>query len=163
MLLNFPSKKKIESIEDNFELSKNRLKGFYKKFQNNPELFTEYEKVINSQLEEGIIEHIEESVKPPGNMHYYHTELLSKKRSSHREVFCKKGVLFCQEGLSLVLAEIYHQNRSFSQVDKNISPGSIIYIRTGTDFQEEAVLTTVLFSQEGYSIPRTAQIDRKVE
>ena len=46
---------------------------------------------------------------------------LANKRSSHREVFCKKGVLFYQEGLSLVLADIYHQNRSFSQVDKAFS------------------------------------------
>ena len=52
-------------------------------------------------------------------------------RSSHREVFCKKGVLICQEGLSLLLPFSCHQNRS-------IFPGGKIYVRTPMDFPGES-------------------------
>ena len=46
-------------------------------------------------------------------------------------MFCKKGVLICQEGLSLLLPFSCHQNRS-------IFPGGEIYVRTPMDFPGES-------------------------
>ena len=62
---------------------------------------------------------------------YTHTHSLTHTRSSRREVFCKKAVLICQEGLSLLLPVSCDQNRS-------IFPGGKIYVRTPTNFPGES-------------------------
>ena len=82
--MKLPFKEDFETIEDNFELSKNILKSLSKKFKGDPLLYKEYEKVINSQLEEGIVERVvHENFKSAGNVHYLpHMAVIKQDRST---------------------------------------------------------------------------------
>ena len=54
-------------VPDNFELSKKRLFGLLKRLRQNRELFKQYDGVIRSQLEEGIVQRVESPEKAEGD------------------------------------------------------------------------------------------------
>ena len=53
-----PVKDNIDTIDDNFELSKGRLKSLYNKFIKDNDFFEEYNKVFEGQLADSIIEKV---------------------------------------------------------------------------------------------------------
>ena len=58
-------------VPDNFELSKKRLFGLLKRLRQNWELFKQYDGVIRSQLEEGIVQLVESPEKAEGDRVHY--------------------------------------------------------------------------------------------
>ena len=67
-----PWREHNQILPDNFELSVNRLVSTVKCLHKTPELLEEYNKVIQDQLEQGIMEKIKPNIEhvEPGNVHY---------------------------------------------------------------------------------------------
>ena len=80
-------------------------------------------------------------------------QLRIRFRSSRPKVFSKKGVLICQEGLSLLLPVSYHQNTSIFPGTPNFYQEVIFTYEHLWISQERAALRTAPFSQEDISFP----------
>ena len=68
---NLPFKDDETSVSDSYSLSEKRLSSLLNKLKNQPEVFSEYDKIITEQLKSGIIErvkNVEES--EVGKVHY---------------------------------------------------------------------------------------------
>ena len=65
-----PFQENFDHIEDNFLLSKNRLKTLHSKLKKDPKLLNEYDNIINGQLESGVIEKADNIETKVGQVHY---------------------------------------------------------------------------------------------
>ena len=80
-----PFKENFDVISDNYELSKNRLKSLARKFNADYTLYEEYEKIIDYQLETGIVEIVpaDEISTQMGQVHYLpHKAVVRKDKTS---------------------------------------------------------------------------------
>ena len=82
-------------------------------------------------------------------------------RSSRPKVFCKKGVLICQEGLALLVPVSYHQNRSIFPGRPNFYQEVIFTYEHLRISQEAAVQRTDTFSLEDVLFSEQLKIARK--
>ena len=79
-----PFKEDFDVINDNYTLSKGRLRGLYKTFKANPKLYEQYADVIDYQLKTGIVELVNESEPTQhGHVHYLpHRAVVRDDKSS---------------------------------------------------------------------------------
>ena len=86
-------------LPDNYQLSKTRLESLVRRLKPNPELFRQYDQVIQEQLEDNVIEPVsdDDSTTSPTKIHYLpHLAVLrtDKKTSKLRVAYdasAKKG------------------------------------------------------------------------
>ena len=78
-----PWREHHQILPDNFELSVNRLVSTVKRLHKTLELLEEYNKVIQDQLEQGIVEKIKPNIEhvEPGNVHYLSHHAVVKKEA----------------------------------------------------------------------------------
>ena len=77
-------KESIEHLDDNYDLSKKRLKNLHVKFQKDPKFFEQYDKVIQGQLTDNIIEPVTDIFKSENSKIHYlpHRAVLKQERST---------------------------------------------------------------------------------
>ena len=84
-----PFKDNVNNLANNYELSLARLKSLCKKFERDPELFTEYTRIINEQENIGIIEPVKVG-EEMGGIHY----LPHKPVVRHDKITTKTRMVF---------------------------------------------------------------------
>ena len=79
-----PWKREHPVLPDNYSLSKKRLQGFLTKLKQNRELFKEYDSIIKSQEDMGIIERVNDEECTVGRTHYlpYHAVVRQDKATT---------------------------------------------------------------------------------
>ena len=65
-----PEKPHHELLPDNYNISMSRLLSLKRKLEANPDLLNEYDEIIESYLQEGIIEHAPNEIIDTGKVHY---------------------------------------------------------------------------------------------
>ena len=80
--VSLPWKNLHPTLPDNYQLSKRRLEGLVKHLRLDPEVLREYDSIINSQRNHGIVEEINLQEEPAsGQKHYLpHHAVVSEKR-----------------------------------------------------------------------------------
>ena len=84
-VVGLPWKEERELIPSEYQLSRNRLNSLHHKLRQDPELLTEYDRIIKEQLEMGIIEEVKTEVddKFSEDMHYLpHHAVLRRDRET---------------------------------------------------------------------------------
>ena len=59
-----------DQLPSNHQLSVNRLRGLLRRLKQEPAILEEYDRIIQDQLEKGIIEAVRADETPPGTVHY---------------------------------------------------------------------------------------------
>ena len=59
-----------DPLPDNHQLSANRLQGLLRRLKQEPAILEEYDRILQDQLNKGIIEAIQPDDTPPGAVHY---------------------------------------------------------------------------------------------
>ena len=59
-----------DQLPSNHQLSVNRLRGLLRRLKQEPAILEEYDRIIQDQLEKGIIEAVQADETPPGTVHY---------------------------------------------------------------------------------------------
>ncbi len=65
-----PWKEFHEPLPDNYSLSVKRMQGLLRRLRQDPEILKEYDRIINEQLEKGIVEIVPDSEPQPAQSHY---------------------------------------------------------------------------------------------
>ena len=103
----------MEVVPDNFELSKKRLIGLLKYLRQNWELFKQYDRVIRSQLEEGIVR-VESPEKAEGDQVHYlplHAVIKHDKDTTKVQIVYDASAKMCEPSLN----ECLHVGPKFNQ------------------------------------------------
>ena len=89
--VSLPWKDYPQFLPDNYQLCQVRLKGLLKRLQQDKEILREYDSIIESQLSQGIVEHVENSsVETTNKIHYlpHHAVVRRDKETTKvREVY----------------------------------------------------------------------------
>ena len=68
----FPWKEPQQSLSDNYQLSLKQLQRLLCRLRHSPDILKEYDSVIQSQIQQGIVEYVNESSKRnTGRYHYF--------------------------------------------------------------------------------------------
>ena len=73
-----------DPLPDNHQLSANRLQGLLRRLKQEPAILEEYDRIIQEQLNEGIIEPVQPDETPLGTVHCRTTPLFVETRQSQR-------------------------------------------------------------------------------